>query len=85
MRASRLNTYASVCEDVRNIMLTRATLMNTVQPEDIGQGEGRMGKDKEGDKGKRKKFKQPAGSPRGTANENLDKDVQYLYCGKKGH
>ena len=44
MHASRLSTCASVCEEVRNIMRTRATLMNTAQPMDIGalaKGEGR--------------------------------------------
>ena len=36
MHATRLNAYASVCEEVRSIMLTRATLMNTAQLMDSG-------------------------------------------------
>ena len=58
MHATRLNTYASVCGEVRNIMLTRATLMNTAQPMDIGaldKAKGRdRGKGKKGDSGKNK-------------------------------
>ena len=36
MHASPLNTWGSVCEEVRDIKLTRATLMDTAQPMDIG-------------------------------------------------
>ena len=46
--------------------------MNTAQLMDIGAQD-------------KVKGKQGAGSPRGTANENPDKDVQCPYCGKKGH
>ena len=72
MHASRLNTCASVCEEVRNIMFTRATLLNTAQPKDIRaleQGKG----------------KQPSEGPREKANENPDKDVHCFYCWRKGH
>ena len=51
MHVSRLNTYALVYEQVRNIMLTRPTLMNTAQPMDIGaldKENGKKGKDKKG-------------------------------------
>ena len=51
IHASRLNTYALVCTEVRIIMLTRATLMNTAQPMDIGAldtGEGQEGQGQEG-------------------------------------
>ena len=44
MHARRLNTNASVCVEVRNIMLTRATLMNTVQAVDIGTLDKEKGK-----------------------------------------
>ena len=36
MLTSRLNSHASVCEEVRNIMRTRGTLVNTAQPMDTG-------------------------------------------------
>ena len=91
MHASRLNAFASVCEEIRDIMLPRATMMNTAQPLDIGAVEKRngkkgKGKGKKGDKGKGKeKGKQPAESPPGKANENPDKDVECIHCGKKGY
>ena len=46
MHANRLNMYASVCEEVRNTMLTRSTLMNTAQPMDIGALDKGKGKEK---------------------------------------
>ena len=39
MHAGRLNTYALVCQEVRNIMLARATLMNTAGHRCSGQAE----------------------------------------------
>ena len=55
---SQLNTYASACEEVRNILHTRATLMKAAQPMDIGALDRRKdkekGKGKKGDKGKGK-------------------------------
>ena len=51
-----------VCEEVRNIMLTRATLMNTAQPINIGALEKEKQENgKKGDKGRGKgKGKQPS-------------------------
>ena len=61
VHASRLNTYASVCEEVRINMLTKATLMNTAQPMDIGALGKRKGKEKgKGKKGHNGKGKQAA-------------------------
>ena len=55
---SQLNTYASACEEVRNILHTRATLMKAAQPMDIGaldrEKDKEKGKGKKGDKGKGK-------------------------------
>ena len=62
-----MHARASVRKGVRNIFPTRATLMNTAQPMDIGalgkvKGKDK-GKGKKGDKGKGKeKGKQVAGS-----------------------
>ena len=43
MHATRRNTYTSVCEEVRNIMFTRATLLNTA-PMDIGAPDKEKGR-----------------------------------------
>ena len=85
MHATRLNTHASVCEEVRNIMNTRATLVNMAQPTDIGaldkvKRKRQRQKARRVTGAKRKGVgKQGAGSPRGKANENPDKDLQSFY------
>ena len=75
MHATRLNTYASVCEEVRNIMQIRATLMSTAHPMDIGALDKEKGKEKGKDKkvtmakARAKDHKQGAGSPRRNATD----------------
>ena len=51
VHAIRLNTYALVCEEVRYIMIARATLMNTAWPMDIGALDKVKGKEKGKGKG----------------------------------
>ena len=65
MHASRLSTNALVCEEVRSLMLTRATLMNTAQQVDIGALDKQKGKEKgRSKKGDKEKSKQPKNKSR---------------------
>ena len=84
MHATRLNTYASVCEEVRNIMLTRATLMNDIGALDKEKGKEK-GKDKKGDEVKGKgKGKQGAGSPRGKRMRTQTRMFSASTAGREG-
>ena len=95
LHGARLNTYQTVREEVRNIMLTRASLATTPTPMDISaldKGKGKHGKGKgKGKKGKgdgkqpqHQQQQQQQHSKSDKAEKN-DSDMVCFYCNKKGH